>query len=189
MIADLFVPVAETVMGIDASTKSVAFGVFSDGKCIDYGKIDITSQNVEDACGEANKAILGLIDTHNPEFVVIEQAVYVRNVKVAIMLGNVFGAIIGPIRAAGIECGQATPVEWLKHIGNNVRSDKATLALMAEETPGKTRAWYKNKIREERKLATIGWVSNEHGISVDDDDIADAIAIGDFGYNVLSRRN
>ena len=47
-----------------------------------------------------------------------------------------------------------------------------------EHTPGKTESWYKSQERVFRKQRTIKVVNNKFDIKVNDDDVADAIAIG-----------
>jgi hypothetical protein len=46
--------------------------------------------------------------------------------------------------------------------------------------PGKTNSWYKTKQRETRKNKTILSVNKQFNLSVDDDDVADAIGLGWF---------
>lgn len=181
-------PVAKTVIGVDASTKSVAFSVFRGGKCIDSGKLTLDSPSIEESCGDANKRMHELIKTYKPDMLVIEKAVFVNNTKVAIQLGNIFGAIIGVAAAQGIICLQAPPFDWLRYIGNSVKSNAAAIKTEQHKTPGKSKNWYKQQIRLQRKQFTIDWVNKKHDLNIDDDDIADAIAVGDYGYNVLSTR-
>jgi hypothetical protein len=61
--------------------------------------------------------------------------------------------------------------------------NKEEKAALKKETPGKSESWYKNKEREFRKNRTIRLVNIEFMTNVDDNDVADAIAIGWYATN------
>jgi Holliday junction resolvasome RuvABC endonuclease subunit len=112
------------------------------------------------------------------EAVVIESAIYTNSQKTAINLALVQGAIIGSSQTSGnrtvVSC---SPVAWQRWIGNK-RLTKAEKEEIKKANPGHSFSWYKQKEREKRKERTIRMVNIEFNISVDDDDVADAIAIG-----------
>jgi len=54
------------------------------------------------------------------------------------------------------------------------------------EYPGQSKLWYQNKVRQLRKQKTMDYVNDKYGLSVTDDDVADALGIAAF---VASNRN
>jgi hypothetical protein len=55
---------------------------------------------------------------------------------------------------------------------------KAEKEEIKKENPGHSFSWYKQKEREKRKNKTIKIVNIEFMTDIDDDDVADAVAIG-----------
>ena len=70
-----------------------------------------------------------------------------------------------------------SPVSWQNWIGNKVLT-KAEKEEIKKENPGHSFSWYKQKEREKRKNKTINIVNIEFMTDIDDDDVADAVAIG-----------
>jgi hypothetical protein len=62
-------------------------------------------------------------------------------------------------------------------IGNK-RLTKAEKEEIRKEIQGHTFSWYKQKEREKRKERTIRMVNIEFNTNIDDDDVADSVAIG-----------
>lgn len=187
MIKDLIEqkPQAKTIMGIDASSKAVAYSIFESGKLVNYGKIYISGDDVYERCGDVNKKMYALLKLYEPDFVAIEAAVYVNNRQVVIDLAKVYGAMIGVIKAMGIECDEVYPTTWMSHIGNPARDSKETKQAVRKEFPGESKSWYKRKLRERRKQRTLDWVEEEFGAKVTDDDVGDSIAIGFYTLEEL----
>jgi hypothetical protein len=53
--------------------------------------------------------------------------------------------------------------------------------------PGKSKNWYQNKSREIRKERTIRFVNTYYNKSIQDDDVADAIGIGNYALQNMSK--
>ena len=73
------------------------------------------------------------------------------------------------------------PLKWQGFI-NNPNFTKAEKQAVKEEFPGKSEAWYKNKVRELRKQRTINFAKTL-GIETENDNVADSVGIAWWGSN------
>lgn len=175
-------------MGIDASSQSIAFTVFADGKPARWGKIFLEGKNIYERCGDANRKMYALMDELEVDHVAIESAIYVNNRQVVISLAQIFGSIIGVAQACGKTVEEVAPATWMSYIGNSMRSTKEEKEAVKEEFPDKSKSWYKNKLREYRKQRTIDYFNKKFDMRLADDDVADSCAVGYYAYNELTRR-
>lgn len=177
-----------SIIAIDASTNSLAFSYFENGKLIKYGKIRFTGSDALYKAGDACKKAIQFFKKVNAEAMVIESAIYSNSPKTAMQLSLVQGAIIAAAQVAGIKkIITVSPVQWQNHIGTKLLSTSEKQEII-KKNPGKSNSWYKGKQREVRKNKTIESVNKTFKINVNDDDVADAIGIGWFvndRWNVL----
>jgi Holliday junction resolvasome RuvABC endonuclease subunit len=169
-----------TIISIDASTNSLAFSYFTDGKLIKYGKIRFNGTDAFYKAGDACKKAIPFFKEVKADCVVIEGTIYSNSPKTAMQLSLVQGAIIAAAQVAGVRIIKSvTPVQWQNHIGNKLLTADEKKDII-RKFPGKTNSWYKTKQRETRKNKTISAVNKKFNINVDDDDVADAIGLGWF---------
>lgn len=164
---------------IDASTNSMAFAHFVEYDLVSYGKIKYAGNDIYEKINDIShktKAFFNQFDqiTH----MIIEQPIYLNSPKTAANLSMSHGAIVAAASLAGVEkFASVSPMVWQNWSGN-----KRLTALEKEKirsaNPGKTNSWYKTQERLFRKQRTIKFVNNQFDLHVDDDDVADAIAIG-----------
>lgn len=177
-----------SIIAIDASTNSLAFSYFENGKLIKYGKIRFTGSDALYKAGDACKKAIQFFKKVNAEAMVIESAIYSNSPKTAMQLSLVQGAIIAAAQVAGIKkIITVSPVQWQNHIGTKLLSTSEKQEII-KKNPGRSNSWYKGKQREVRKNKTIESVNKTFKINVNDDDVADAIGIGWFvndRWNVL----
>lgn len=168
----------KTILAIDASTNSMAFSVFDDGVLKKFGKINFYGRHVYDKAGDACKKVIPFLKDFNIDAVVIESAIYTNSQKTAINLALVQGAIVGSCQMYGARnVFSCSPVAWQNWIGNK-KLTKSEKQEIRDANPGHSFSWYKQKEREKRKDRTMRIVNIEFSLQVDDDDVADAIAIG-----------
>ena len=174
----LFIGHPKNILAIDASTNSMAFSVFSHEKLKKYGKINFHGRHVYEKAGDATRKLIPFLKDFDIDAVVIESAIYTNSQKTAINLAIVQGVIIGSSQMYSnrtvVSC---SPVSWQNWIGNKVLT-KAEKEEIKKENPGHSFSWYKQKEREKRKNKTIKIVNIEFMTDIDDDDVADAVAIG-----------
>jgi Holliday junction resolvasome RuvABC endonuclease subunit len=168
----------KSILAIDASTNSMAFSVFTEGELKKFGKINFYGRHVYEKAGDAIKKLIPFLKDFKVDAVVIESAIYTNSQKTAINLAIVQGVIIGSSQMHGnrtvVSC---SPVAWQSWIGNK-RLSKFEKEEIRKENPGHSFSWYKQKEREKRKNRTIKMVNIEFNTEIEDDDVADAVAIG-----------
>ena len=146
------------LLSIDSSTSSTGYAVFIDGKYSRSGCIQI---NDDDKLTKMIEHIYSLIINEDPDIIVVEEMVVVRNAQVARYLTMIIGAIFGKCLDNGIYYSSIRPTEWRKLIDPGKKPRKRA----------ELKEWSVQKVKE---LFDIEGVS---------DDIADAILIGQAYIN------
>jgi Holliday junction resolvasome RuvABC endonuclease subunit len=180
------VDIPKTIMSIDASTNSLAFAIFSDGKLEKFGKINFIGYVTYDKVVDAGAKIKAFFDHYatSIDAIVIEHTVFMNSPKTAADLALVQGAILG---AAGVRrIRSVAPITWQNFIGNK-KPSKEEIAKMKLNNPGKSDSWIKTQTREQRKQKTIHFIDVQYDKVVKDNDVADAIGIGHYAINNWER--
>jgi Holliday junction resolvasome RuvABC endonuclease subunit len=175
------------VLGIDASTQSLAFCLFDNKSPVYYGEINFDGADVYERMLDAKRKLHALKKTilHDIDYVAIEAAVVVKSVHVGIKMAYIFGVIMGEILEDSTKVVEVHPISWQSYIGNKNFS-KAEKQAVKDEFPGKSETWYKAKIREMRKNKTLQYMS-EKGIITTSDNVADAAGLSWYAVNNISR--
>ena len=168
----------KNICAIDASTNSLAFSLFVDGELESYGKIRFSGKDTYEKVGDAARKSKALFEILCVDAIIIEQTIYANSPKTAANLALSQGAMLGAARIAGVRIiGSTSPMVWQNWIGNKRLSSEEKLEIV-QTNPGKSKSWLKSQERSLRKSRTIKYVNIQFDIHVDDDDVADAIAIG-----------
>lgn len=164
---------------IDASTNSLAFAYYEKDSLIKYGKIKYFGNDIyEKIIDTSHKTQAFFKQFDNLEHIVIEQVIYLNSPKTAANLAMSHGALVSSAALAGItHIASVSPMQWQNWSGNKrlTAEEKENIRM---SNPGKTNSWYKSQERQYRKQRTIRFVNEKFDLRVDDDDVADAIAIG-----------
>lgn len=174
----------KSFFSIDASTTSLAFAVFVEGKVELVGKINFEGTTVYEKVSDAARKSLGFFaEFPDVQGLVIEHTVFMNSPKTAADLALVQGAILGAASQAGIEIiGAVNPIAWQNYLGNKKFSKEEQFKL-TQEHPDKSKSWYKNKERELRKLRTISLVEINYDRVISDNDVADAVGVGHYALH------
>jgi len=164
---------------IDASTNSLAFAYFKDEKLEKFGKVKFFGGDIyEKIVDTAHKTQAFFNQFDSLEYIVIEQVIYLNSPKTAANLAMSHGALVACASLTGAShIASVSPMQWQNWIGNK-RLTVEEKNDIKNQFPDKSSTWYKSKEREFRKNRTIKYVNDKFNIHVDDDDVADAIAIG-----------
>lgn len=169
---------ANRVIGLDASTYSLAFAIFEDGKPIKCGEVFFEGATVFDRLKDAKRKTRALVaqGTLTADYVAIEAAVMVRNIEVAIELSYVYGAIIGELMEFNPEVHKVYPISWQSGIGNpNLKTHEKE--QIKKDNPGKSKTWYAAEGRRMRKARTMTIARKYFQIPSDSDNVSDAVGI------------
>jgi Holliday junction resolvasome RuvABC endonuclease subunit len=171
------IPKPSKICAIDASTNSLAFSIFDEGKLVACGKISFTGKNIFDKVRDAARKTGKLFSNFDIDAIVIEHTVFLNSPKTMNDLAMVQGALLG---SAGIrKVKTINPIAWQTFIGNGKLTKEEKLKIR-NEVPGKSDAWYKSYEREFRKNRTINFVNINYDKQLIDNDVADAIGIGHY---------
>lgn len=187
MLANVLKDSSDSVMGIDCSTHKLAFGIITDGKLVKWGIVEFSGRNVFDRIKDARNKVDSLINEFPVDYVAIESAIMVKSVQVAIKMAYVFGAVMSSLLINDIKVVEVAPISWQNFIGNKILTAQEK-AIIKQQNPGKSKSWYVNKNRLERKNRTRQWVKKTFGHDIESDDITDSIGIAYFGWNKTKRR-
>lgn len=186
-LASLVKSNSNTVLGIDASTNSVAFCLFSKGIPVKWGKIELTGSDIFEKILDAKIKINAMLNYLKSDYIAMEGAVLVRSPDAVIKLSYVYGTVLAELMTTGAKVTTISPTAWQAKIGNkNFTKDEK--AQLKSENPGHADSWYKTKMRNIRKQRTADWAKLKFNIDVTDFDVADAIGIAYYANEELTNR-
>jgi Holliday junction resolvasome RuvABC endonuclease subunit len=185
-ISQALKPKASRVMGIDASTKSIAFAVLEGDQLVRCGEIILVGSTVYERLVDARRKMEVLVNIFDVNFVAMEKAVMVRSAEVGLKMAMVFGAVLSVLLDRGAQVVEVYPIQWQSYIGNKNYTQKQK-AQVKVDFPGKSATWYKAKIREQRKQFTLDWVEETYGVKLESDNVSDAFGLAYYAAQELVR--
>jgi Holliday junction resolvasome RuvABC endonuclease subunit len=186
-LADLVKTKAGRVLGIDASTNSIAFCLMENNKPLKWGKIELSGSDIYEKIYDAKVKMSVMLDELKSDYIAVEGAILVRSPDAVIKLSYVYGVVIAELMSTGAKVITISPTAWQAYIGNKnpTKDEKAAIRL---KHPGHADSWYKNQIRNMRKQRTVDYFNNKYGLSLDDFDVADAFGIAHYSNEELTKR-
>jgi Holliday junction resolvasome RuvABC endonuclease subunit len=186
-LADLVKTKAHRVLGIDASTNSIAFCLMENDKPLKWGKIDLVGMDIYEKIYDAKKKMALMLDELKSDYIVVEGAILVRSPDAVIKLSYVYGVVIAELMSTGAKVITISPSSWQAYIKNSnpTKAEKEAIRL---KHPGYADSWYKNQIRNMRKQRTVDYFNNKYGLSLTDFDVADSFGIAHYANKVLTER-
>jgi len=184
-LSQLFKSEAKRVIGIDASTNSMAYCIFDNDKVVEYGEILFTGADIYDRILDAKRKVKALRDRFNCDFIIIEAAVMVRSAQTGLKMAYTFGTIMGELLENGAKVVEVHPITWQSFIGNK-NYTAAQKAQIKKENPERSDNWIKSTIREQRKQKTLTF-ARTLGVNTDSDNIGDAVGIAWYAIKNLVR--
>jgi Holliday junction resolvasome RuvABC endonuclease subunit len=166
---------------VDMSSKFLAYALWDDDSLVGFGKV-FPSGSSDVAIGSVTGAVISEFKELGIQRVVYEGAFLGANVNVVKILSRTTGAMIGGFYQVGVrEFGSIPPITWQTGIGVG-KSPRVEVERLRKQYPDKSASWLKNKDRNNRKQLIVDYVNEKHGLqlSIDDNDVADAIGIGDY---------
>ena len=186
-LADLVKTKANRVLGIDASTNSVAFCLMENDKPLKWGKINFVGQDIYEKIHDAKIKTAVMLDELKSDYIAVEGAILVRSPDAVIKLSYVYGVVIAELMSTGASVITISPSSWQAYIGNKnpTKEEKAAIRLA---NPGYADSWYKNQLRNMRKQRTADYFNKKHGLKIEDFDVADAFGIAYYAREVLTNK-
>ena len=186
-LADLVRVKANRVLGIDASTNSIAFCLMENDVPLKWGKINLSGNDIFEKIYDAKVKMSVMLDELKSDYIAVEGAVLVRSPDAVIKLSYVYGVVIAELMSSGAKVITISPTSWQAYIGNKnpTKDEKSAIRL---KHPGYADSWYKNQIRNMRKQRTVDYFNSKYRLSLDDFDVADSFGIAHYANKVLTER-
>lgn len=178
---------ASRVLGIDASTNSIAFCLMENDHPLKWGKINIVGNDIYEKIYDAKVKMAVMLDELKSDYIVVEGAILVRSPDAVIKLSYVYGVVIAELMSTGAKVITISPTAWQAYIGNKnpTKDEKAAIRL---KHPGYADSWYKTQIRNMRKQRTVDYFNKKYKLDLDDFDVADSFGIAHYANKVLTER-
>jgi Holliday junction resolvasome RuvABC endonuclease subunit len=186
-LADLVKTKAHRVLGIDASTNSIAFCLMENDVPLKWGKINLSGIDIYEKIHDAKIKMHSMLEELKSDYIVVEGAVLVRSPDAVIKLSYVYGVVIAELMSTGAKVITISPTAWQAYIGNKnpTKDEKSAIRLL---NPGYADSWYKNQLRNMRKQRTADYFNNKYEIALTDYDVADSFGIAHYANKVLTER-
>jgi len=186
-LADLVKTKASRVLGIDASTNSVAFCLMENDKPLKWGKINLVGSDIYEKIYDAKVKMHAMLNELESDYIAVEGAILVRSPDAVIKLSYVYGVVIAELMSTGAKVITISPSSWQSYIGNkNPTKDEKSAIRLAN--PGYADSWYKNKLRNIRKQRTADYFNRKYNLNVVDFDVADSFGIAHYANKILTER-
>jgi len=178
---------ANRVLGIDASTNSIAFCLMEDNLPLKWGKVDLVGSDIYEKIYDAKVKMNVMLNELKSDYIAVEGAILVRSPDAVIKLSYVYGVVIAELMSTGSRVITISPSSWQAYIGNKnpTKEEKSEIRL---KNPGYADSWYKTQLRNMRKQRTVDYFNKKYKISLDDFDVADSFGIAHYANKVLTER-
>ena len=186
-LASLVKTKAHRVLGIDASTNSIAFCLMEDDIPLKWGKINLVGEDIYEKIYDAKNKMSVMLDELKSDYIVVEGAILVRSPDAVIKLSYVYGVVIAELMSTGASVITISPSSWQAYIGNKnpTKDEKAAIRV---KNPGYADSWYKTQLRNMRKQRTVDYFNNKYNLQLTDFDVADSFGIAHYSNMVLTER-
>ena len=186
-LASLVKTKASRVLGIDASTSSIAFCLMENNVPLKWGKIDLVGQDIYEKIYNAKVRMRLMLEDLSSDYIAVEGAILVRSPDAVIKLSYVYGVVIAELMSTGAKVITISPSSWQAFIGNKnpTKDEKSEIRL---KNPGYAESWYKNQLRNMRKQRTVDYFNSKYNLEINDFDVADSFGIAHYANNVLTKR-
>jgi Holliday junction resolvasome RuvABC endonuclease subunit len=143
------------ILGIDPSTKSLAWGLcrFTGQGDIVFDDAGLITLPKQEGMGAIVKTIVDdlpdLVKETRPDAVFIEQTVYIQNFQTSRVLSYVVGAAMAAVAFVGVPITEASPLSWKTGIGYKkvMKKDIIAWSLKMGEKEAKKKASFERKNR------------------------------------------
>ena len=178
---------ANRVLGIDASTNSIAFCLMENDVPLKWGKINLVGNDIYEKIYDAKVKMSSMLQELKSDYIVVEGAVFVKSADAVIKLSYVYGVVIAELMSTGAKVITIAPSSWQSYIGNKNPTKEEKQAIRALN-PGYADSWYQNKLRSMRKQRTADYFNGKYNLNVVDFDVADSFGIAHYANKVLTER-
>ena len=186
-LGELIKSKAHRVLGIDASTNSIAFCLMENDVPLKWGKINLAGLDIYEKMYDAKVKTHAMLNELKADYIAVEGAILVRSPDAVIKLSYVYGVVIAELMSTGTKVIKISPSAWQAYIKNS-NPTKAEKEAIRIKNPGYADSWYKTQLRNMRKQRTVDYFNNKYGLALNDYDVADSFGIAHYANKVLTER-
>lgn len=177
-------------LGIDASSRSIAWGLIDENDLLQYGEIFMNYSDFDLRLRQIRKIletpfIFNIFD--QADFIVFERAIIGPNKEVALKLAQMFGTMKSVLLDTHGKLIEAPPMSWQESIGNPVLRGQARREFIMLHPEWKTKGQADKGVREYRKSLTQNIVKDHFDQLIESDNITDAIGLAIFARKILQQ--
>jgi len=107
---------ANRVLGIDASTNSIAFCLMENDIPLKWGKIDLVGQDIYEKIYNAKLRMNLMLDELKSDYIAVEGAILVRSPDAVIKLSYVYGVVIAELMSTGSKVITISPSLYRRYV-------------------------------------------------------------------------
>ena len=186
-LGELIKSKAHRVLGIDASTNSIAFCLMENDVPLKWGKINLAGLDIYEKMYDAKVKTHAMLNELKADYIAVEGAILVRSPDAVIKLSYVYGVVIAELMSTGTKVITISPSAWQAYIKNS-NPTKVEKEAIRIKNPGYADSWYKTQLRNMRKQRTVDYFNNKYGLALNDYDVADSFGIAHYANKVLTER-
>jgi Holliday junction resolvasome RuvABC endonuclease subunit len=173
-----------SVLGVDSSSLGVAWTHLLNGNMHMCGKINLSKKKeLRDKLKLVYEEWTKLLDLLQPDYIIIEQSIFVKNPATARTLSQVVGSLMCIAAGKGYEVELTEPGQWKSWLGyKNLSSKfvKHTKEILGDREGAK----FCEKLRKSQTWRVIEHnYSGDFSLPREDNDVADSWGIALYGYN------
>lgn len=162
------------VLGIDPSSFKIACTVMEQGSPKATISLSLGDGDIYSRLYQARKRFPSVLDIYQPDYVGIEQSIFVQNPETSRKLSYVVGCLIGEILYRHIPMTDVPPSQWKSNLGvkslTKIRKDEILAKLGERDGRKEITRLKKSQCQDILREKYPGW-------RWDDDDIADSCGI------------
>lgn len=180
---------AHRVIGIDCSTKSLAYAIFEGDRAVSCGEVFFEGSSIYERLNDARRKTQALVTAGIlvGDYVGMEAAIAAKSGSVTIKLSYVYGAVLSVLMQNKMQVETVYPITWQTYIGNpNLKKEEKD--KMREDYPGRKASWYQNEGRKMRKQRTLDFAKQYFTIKDNSDNVGDAVGIAYYTTKELTTR-
>lgn len=167
------------ILGIDPSSFKIAMCILKDGKPFSLVKFELGKGDIFGRLYELRRRFPKVLDLYDPEFVCIEEGVFIQNPETSRKLSNISGVLMAEVLVRDLPLVTVPPSSWKAKLGVKPLTKQMKEKIIAEMGPKDGR----KEIDKLRKSQTISILQERFPrFKWDDHDLADSAGIALYAY-------
>lgn len=174
---------SKRVIGVDASTKTIAMAMVEDGHPVRMFLIPLPNGDIMTRLRSVRKRFRTVISNYRPDFCLIEAPIMVQNPQTTKHIAYVVGVIMAQCLEEGIDVSDVPPMTWKSFIGyrpiDKHTKEEMEASLGAAEAKKEISRLRKRRVQDILQCRYPGLARE-----LENNDIADALGIALYAWDL-----